>query len=469
MTTTINPASTNARGLERGLSASSLPLGKRKKRSQPPLTSMRFGQIPAPIVLIRKLLRNPDELFEKDPNGYDKVMNNPIVQSEYTTLISPIVDSERSVQGYDPETDAKLSEMLSAMPNFEHMVEQALWAYVTGQRLIEMVWGRVVIDGEAFNMPVEFEPHDHQRFAYDVNGFLWMTQDGAFGSLPNRNNLTMTESGNPQFVHPFKMLRHTYRNGDGRWGYGLGEGRALYRLTEFMAATMEMWADFQQSYARPIKWLAIDENVLNEIVANGVDRDEYFDDEAEKLRNMIEDDVYVGDARNKLALVTPGPGQDALFDNLVKTLERFIKLHISGELMTSGDGDGKGSFALSKTHSRTQAGRRGRLVRGLCGTLSQQLLPPLIYYNQAKFPTISARARGRVLIHTPLMTVDEQREAAIASKLPILKDDAYRLIGVQRPSDEQEAAGETIVLGGGGSGQLVPSIADSPFGANLGL
>ncbi len=427
---------------------------QQRLKATPTITGKKYGMVPMPVDLIRKLIRNPDELFQKDVHGYDKVMANPFVQSEFFTMISPIVEADRTVEGYGNVADALLSTILNALPGLENAMEQLLYAYITGVRYIEIIWGVANLEGLKVNMPVEFAPHDTHRFARDEAGFLWMTQDGNQGFLPNRNNLTHTVSGQPIFIAPRKMLIHKYRDGDGRFGYGHGEGRNLFRLTEFMNAVLEWWADACQTGGRPVKVLYVDKDVIQEAIANSGDTGitsatDFLRDEMDRIDNMIENDTYATDGRNRLETVqlgTSGQGK-SIFMQLYGALGDMIRLHISGELMTSSDGGGKGSFALSKTHANTQAGRRGRLSRGLATTL-HEMVRWIIHFNQGYFRSIPSHARGKVRILTPMFTPQEQLALAKEMGLEVLKSDVFKIVGMSEPTPEQINAGLTVKLGG---------------------
>ncbi len=430
---------------------------QQRQKAQPTVTTKKYGMVPMPVDLIRRLIRNPDELFAKDPDGYDKVLANPFVQSEFFTLVSPIVEADRAVEGYGDMADALLTTILNAIPGIDDALEQMLYAYITGVRYVEVVWGVANLEGLRVNMPVEFCPHDTHRFARDEHGSLWMTQDGHNGYLPDKNNFIATSTGNPIFVAPRKMLIHKYRDGDGRYGYGHGEGRNLYRLVEFMNAVLEWWADACQTGGRPIKVLYVDKEVISEAIANAGNTGissagDFLEDEMERINDMIENDAYATDARNRLETVHfSSEGGKSVFYELYSAIGDMIRLHISGELMTSSDGDGKGSFALSKTHMVTQAGRRSRLTRGLCNTV-HTLAQWIIHYNQAYFRKTPPHARGRVRILTPMFTPQEQLELAKELGLEVLESDVFKVIGLTQPSLEQKNAGLTVKLGGGGAG-----------------
>lgn len=457
--------SLDPRGFARGAAR------RRERNLATMLTTNRYGPLVAPADLIGLLVRNPDELFAEDPNGYDKVINNPIVASELISLISPIVDAEKVVEGFGDEADGILTNILNTMPNLEDCIEQLLYSYITGIRLVEIVWGNRHIDGIPFNIPVDFESHDALRFAFDEAGRLWMTQDGSGGAYANRNDIVIHELGHAEFVHPRKMLIHRYRSGDGRNGYGLGEGMALYRWVEFFNACLAIWADYNQSYGRPIKWLKVDHEALEAAIANanestdsGADSQQaYMDELRDKLEMLIEHDVWVDDARNELSLLSPERVPEEIFSKLIDFCILFIKLHVSGETLTSSEGsEGNGSYALSQTHMNVQSGRRGRLARGLENTLSNQLLQHIIHFNRGSLPPIPRGSVGRVKILSPKLSPQDRIDMATNMGLEVRKSEAHELVDFGVPTEDEIAAGETIKLGGGGGSE--PPGGGSPFG-----
>lgn len=431
----------------------------RPRGDRPEFTSASFGAGVAPRDLNQLLIRNPDELFAKDRQGYDRVIGNPVVRSEFDTLIAPITSADLVVEGFDDDTNALLTRAVQSIPNREHAIEQMLYAYFTGMRLVEMVWGTraISIEDEAgtkirMNLPVQFEPHDTNRFALDEHGFLWMTQDATFGATNlSRNDLISNRYSQAVFVHPAKMLRHVYRDGDGRYGYGTGEGLWLYRLVKAWDAAVAYWLDFCQQMGSPYKVGYYDHEWLKDHLATGSTPTEILEDELARLRDMIESDAYTTDARNRVELLSAPPTTHDNFSKLLEFLSDMIKLYISGQTSTQGGTESSGSYAQSVVAMLATVARRRKLKAGLEQTLSAQLLPHICWFNRGRLKRYQAH-HGRIRVMAPNLTDRERMELVIQSKTPILKDEWYGLLEMTAPSKEQEAAGEVITPGGGESG-----------------
>jgi hypothetical protein len=433
-----------------------------RRPKRPTFTRESFDAGVPPRDWIANLIRNPDELFEKDRQGYDRVIGNPIVRSEFDTLIAPITAAPIVVEGFDDETNTLLTKAIESIPSREHALEQLLYAYFTGLRLVEMVWGTRMVElaavtsegkelsvrcGVRMNLPIAFEPHDTNRFALDEHGFLWMTQDSVFGAANlSRNDIVNNQYGHAVFVHPAKMLRHVYRDGDGRYGYGTGEGLWLYRLVKAWDAAVAYWLDYCQTMGNPFKIGYYDHEWLQAQLANGTSPTQVLEDELERLRNMIEADSYTTDARNRIELLTAPPTTHENFDRLLMFLGDMIKLYISGQSSTQGGKD-SGSYAQSVVALLATVARRRKLKAGLEQTLTAQLLPNICWFNRGRMRNYQ-KGQGTVRVMAPMLTDRERMELIIQSSTPVLKKDWYSLLEMTAPTKEQEAAGDVFTPGG---------------------
>jgi hypothetical protein len=446
----------------------------RRDLQRPGLTRTSYDAGVPPRDRNGTLIRNPDELFDKDRQGYDRVIGNPIVRSEFDTLIAPITSAEIVVEGYDDETNTLLSKAIQAIPDLENCIEQLSYAYFTGTRIVEVNWGTRlvlmggvqiegvetnVLTGTRVNLPVGFAPHDHMRFALDEHGHMWMTQDSEFGATNlSRNDIVSNKYGHAVFVHPAKVLRHVWRDGDGRYGYGTGEGLWLYRLVKAWDAAVAYWLDFCQNMGSPYKVGYFSHEWLREQLANGTTPTAVLQDELDKLSWMVENDTYTTDARNRVELLTAPPTTHDNFSKLLEFLGDMIKLYISGQSSTQGGSEKSGSYSQSVVALLATVARRRKLKTGLEATLSAQLLPYICRFNRARFGDYE-KGRGWVRIMAPMLTDRERMELAIQSSTPVLKDEWYGLLEFSAPTPEQEAAGEVFTPGkaaapsaGGGMG-----------------
>ena len=402
------------------------------------------------------LVRNPEELLNKDTDGRERVLQNPIVSSQLTDLFSPIISSTTTVEGFEnPIINERLTTVINGIPSFGRMKEQLLYAYITGIRIIELIWGVRRIDGVAYNVPVDFRPHNETRFAYDLFGNLWMTQDGYAGRSGARNNIVLTKDGGAKRVAWGKCLVHKYRDGDGRNGYGKGEELPLYRLVRAWETALSYWLDYAQNFAQPVRDLAIDKDFLQGQLAQARSAAEIIEDELEAVENLIGGDAYAHDSRNTLTnLDTPGNAAKDLFDRLLGKIEESIRFHITGETVTSKGGSDTGSEALARVVQQKPIGRRRSLSEQLDGTLTDQLLEYIIRFNGAHFPVKDGA--GRVHTVASELSPADKIATATALRVPVLKSEIYSLAELTEPTDKQINAGETIIPGGSTGGDLGP-------------
>lgn len=417
--------------------------GNGKSRGAIVLTSEVFGSRIAIRDLIGHLVRNPDELYQKDKDGYERILANPIVKSQITDLFAPIIASDCEVETGDDDADKVLTEIINGCPAIEEFKEQALFAYVTGVRFIEVIWGTRKIEGVTYTVPVDFSVHNEQRFAFDEFGHLWMTKDDRFGRNGERNNVALlSDSKNrAMFIPQDKMIIHRYRDGNGRYGYGNGEGLDLWRHVKAWDAAYSFFIDYAQSYGNPFKVLKVDPEYIREKAAHGESPDDVVAALLAQLQSLIGNDTYVTDGRNELSLLTPEAIAPDTFTKLLDKIEANIKLTITGELVSTDAGD-RGSFALARVAREKPVGRQRRLTKMLDRTMSSQLLGSVLWLNAGRFDGIEG---GKVTTKMPAIEPAQRLEFMLKSPFPVLRREFFNLAELTEPTADQIASGEAIV------------------------
>lgn len=417
----------------------------RPKEKQIPIvmTSETFGPRVAVRDILNGLIRNPDELYQKDKDGYERVYANPIVKSQLSDLFAPIIAADVEVSTGDGDADEVLTEIINGCPAIEEAKEQMLFAYVDGIRLVETIWGRRWINGTEYNVPIDFAVHNHQRFAFDEYGHLWMTKDDRLGRTGDRNNLPLLshEDEKALFVPWGKMLVHRYRDGDGRYGYGCGEGLDLWRHVKAWDAVYSFFIDYGQSYGNPIKVIKLDPEYIREKVGHGEDIDTVVANEVAILEDLIGSDTYAMDNRNEIVLLSSDSVPASVFTDLMNKIEANIKLMITGELITTGEGS-KGSYALARIAREKPVGRQRRLSKMLDRTLSNQLLQHVLMANRGIFGDIAHS--GKVVSKIPAIEHAQRLEFMLMSPFPVLKSEFYKLAEITEPTPDQITTGDAV-------------------------
>ena len=413
------------------------------------------------------VVRNPDALLARDKYGYDRVLSNPVVKSELSTLFGPIVDSEIVVTGTGHEAiDAGLSELLNTIDGIQYAIGEMLPAYVTGARCIEIVWGiRRTVFGDMW-LPVMFCPHNIQRFARDAySGLIWMTQDGSYAGQMGRNDLIWTESGYPEYVPYGKLIWHTYRDGDGTYGYGWGEGINLYRWVSAFDAMFSFWVDYAQFHGLPWKVGKLDhEYVQSRTSSESITASDVADDFAQTLANMIENDTSVIDARNEIQLLMPPGGMTGASDFFRVGLDKIsemIRITITGESVTSTANEGGLGNSLAKAQEARaiRTSRQRRLSRDICPTLKRDLLDPILHFNRELFAGLDMNAATTMVrMTTPRISELERLDLMLKSPFPVHEDDFYRLSELRKPTPGEIERGET----------QTPALTGAPAAGGLG-
>lgn len=406
------------------------------------------------------LIRNPDELIRKDKFGYERIYANATVMAEAQSLFGPITYAPIVVTGYDPDANDLFTECINSLPNFPEAKEQLLHAYIKGSRLVEMIWGVTQCMGTDLAAPIDFEPHNERRFAKDVAGNTWMTQDGYWGSQSRQNYIVLNREGKAIWVHPDKIIWHTYADGDGTYGYGHGVGLKLYPYVQAYNQLVKSGIDYTQRFAQPWRILYLAQDYMDRVTGSGTDLDTRFQEELQILERMIGGNAAVTMDGNRYEMMAPNSMSDSanLFNTLFVFLTDQIRLFMTGETVTNtSDSAGGGSLAKAQVAVTTSMARRKRLGVKLADTLTRQLLWPLARANRAITGPLNVRS-GRIEIQQPEVTQEFQLEAAMKLPVEVLKEDLYHLSGTTPPTPQQIANNETVVPSSSGGS---PGLFDS--------
>lgn len=410
------------------------------------LGQQAYGSAIAPMDFIGALIRNPDELSQLDPSAYELVMSDPVVLDAMMSLASPLVNAQQEVTGTgDDELDQKLTDILNALVWLPECKEQLAYSFVTGMRLVESVWGRVALaDGAEYIAPIQFIPHSVERFAFDPDGFLYMTQDGFQGSRVNRNDMVFTYTGKAAYVRWGKMLKAVYRNGDGRNGYGKGEGQILYRYMKAKENVMAYWLDYLSRYGVPPIKYGMDNEYVLQRNANGQSPDALAAAEADNIAAMRANDVFTYDKRNSLEFLEPSQTQYQLYEQLLRYCDEQMRLVITGEGSDpNGGGDGRAYATLAYIGQGEKAHRVKRLAMVLETTLANDLVRPIMRFNPI-FKDVK-HTRPRVRIKVSMVPAGEHLEIMRNSPFPILKSEFYNTASLTEPTQEQIDSGDAVV------------------------
>lgn len=400
------------------------------------------------------MVRNPDEAIATDPNAYELLLSEPVIIDAMMNLAAPLVNAEQEVTGTgDPGADERLSEILNSMVWLPECKEQLSLAFITGMRLVENVWGHVTLDdGTTYVAPTEFIPHSNSRFAYDPENRLFMTQDYYMGGGSTRNDQILTYSGNAAYVRWGKMLSAVYKDGDGRNGYGKGEGLVLYRFMQAKQAVMGYWLDYLARFGVPPVKYGLDQEYISQRVANGEEVSSIVATETENVAAMRANDSFVYDKRNTLEFHEPSTGaQVALYENLLRYCDEQMRMVITGEGSSpNGEGDGRPYATLADIGAGNRAQRVKRLGAVLERTLANDLIRPIMKYNH-EFAHVR-NSRPKVVIKTAMIPAGEQLDLALRFPFPIRKAELYNLARFSEPTKQEVDKGEAVVPSQAGGG-----------------
>lgn len=419
-------------------------------------TRQSYGAAVSPQDFLGWLIRNPDSLITLDSRAYEYLIAQPIVADAMLDLCAPIVNASQQVVGTgDPNADAALTTILNSIDALPEAKEQLLFSYITGIRLVEMLWGVVTTpDGQTAIAPGAFVPHDAQRFAFDASGQLFLTNDFYTGAWSNYNNVPLTRQGDAQWVHPAKMLIMRYLDGDGRNGYGHGTGQVLYRFVKAKETVMAYWLEYLRLYSVPSLDYGIDPEWVNQQSGNSTnptqqpsampDLAAIVAQEAERVNDVRNGSVFAHDARNVLRPIDPTPTPPQLFHDLLRLCDEEIKRCIIGDDAARGAAGEDRAFAtLATLGSAKKHARTARLGRFLARVLGEQLVRPILKFNP-QFSHVRD-SRPRVIIKAPMLSELERLELMMRFPRPVLDRELYELSGVTQPTLDQRQRGEAFI------------------------
>ena len=220
--------------------------------------------------------------------------------------------------------------------DFDSSLLKILNAWRDGFSVTEKLFN-IIPDGEFAGMfgleRLKTRDPDSFNFSTDKHGNLeTMTQDRTFSD----DGIT------PLPIDKFIIYSHNPNGDEGVDVYGQSDFRPAYRYYFMNDHVHRFWGLYAQKYAMPMLWGKLPRNVRNT---------EYADKLLTILKNMQADSVGVGADDIDISVIESGGKSTSDFKELLTYNNTMIQraILVGGDLV-GGSGDGKGSYALSRTH-----------------------------------------------------------------------------------------------------------------------
>lgn len=265
-------------------------------------------------------------------------------------------------------------------------------------------------------------------------GFRWATVRGRRrqGLFVRRPRL-----GESVDAPPAKFVCHRTGTLDDPWGCG-AKGTLLDRV--YWAAHLKIhgwkyYAVYLERWAQPIARGSYDQPTTG----GTTDQAKMATLEA-AIRRIQTESGLVLPPGFKIDLLEATRSGAATYEQFIATIERSMAIAILGEVDTSGQGRGPGSYAKSRVSNEVRKEKIALDAHDLSTTLRDQLLRPLVALNYGLEAAFALTPEFRIEVES---AEDRAARQEAAEKLldrgqPIAVDDYYRVMGVRRPREDEE-------------------------------
>lgn len=420
------------------------------------------------------LIRDPDGVLAKDPDGYRTIYQDDQIATSLRKLTLKVANCDWKLTGEEPDTQALAAAARSlcvGLPGWDTMVRQACYAMAEGVRIIRVLWEPCTINGHPAMRPAKFVARDKRKYRPEDAEWkkIWFCDDFQSATLTNRP--PEQEEPRDYYIIP------VWQDDEERLGFGDGVGERLYKVAVIRRELLKLFWEAMETTIGGIRVLTFDFNVWQNLPAS--EQTALREAAVDAINNAISFDTVDLPPGTTFQIHFPSAeALEAFRASLKQYLDEMPQKLLLGTVMSEGSSE-KGSlgFGLYLDHeSRLQV---QAIVDWLAESFTRDLLGQIFLYNPWLYE-VAAVSRGTPLPryvgtvrggadHTAGMGLAQQHRGHM------LKTQYEELTGITIPSEEQISNRETIEIaapaapapatgGGFGSGGLSGGAGGS-FGA----
>lgn len=346
-------------------------------------------------------------------------------------LMSLMAAGERvKIKHENPSLVRLISKLLRSIPDFLHvrksLIEKGM---VFGLGIQKKEYRKVkwvdypyfewdvpsrIIEVDRRRLRIERDQDDRNRQYWTI----WTPRYDQYQMIEDRNE----NPSAPLAIQDFIWYIHSYEEMS---PYFEGFGDTLYMLAYMKAKALQYWSDLCESWSKPFLVGKIDlmKAVYDAVAGNGMnsaaDRKEKLITEFEKWRARH---VAIVDKSDELTWNEHGSAGSNIIKELVDFCDSRIQLLFFGSELSTGAGDGKGSYALGAVHkSATDTVVHYNRSR-LCEVLQSDLIYDFLWRNRKNLELIGIEMPDVCDVQVEITVDSEELEKMVQEQNPGARD-----------------------------------------------
>lgn len=357
---------------------------------------------------------NPDALIKGKGIRFDtfrEMLLDGTISGKFDQLFSWVLTKKLRIVATSDKSKVAAETVTQALKNIniDRLLSEMLTATQFGYAVQEVVWKDPKETGGAW-IPDRITGRNQERFGFGYDGQLKYNSNGMLADIDE--------------PHKFIVTRHGYTNEN---HYGTPLMSKCYWYWMFKKAGFRFWVTAAEKFGVPTVvalFESQDETKQGETA-------EYLAGELSKIQNDAA--VALANVDSIQTLEASGNAQ-GMFKDFIDICNAEMSKAITGETMTSENGGGTGSFALSNTHADTLDVKAQNIANEIAEVLQNTIVSWITWLNHgfdAEVPTVKLEDESEASWE---MTID-----AIDRNIPVSLQAIYDNHNIPQPKDEKDA------------------------------
>lgn len=361
-----------------------------------------------------QVMPNPDALIKGKGIRFDTFREMTLdgtISGKFDQLFAWVLTKKLSIRPSSEKSKAAAETVNQALKNINinRLLSEMLTATQFGYAVQEVIWKDPKETGGAW-IPDKVVGRVQERFGFGYDGSLKYNDNGTLKGIDED--------------YKFIVTRHGYTNEN---HYGTPIMSKCYWYWMFKKAGFRFWVTAAEKFGVPTV-LAL---FQSDDESKQTQTAEYLAGELSKIQNDAA--VALANVDSIQTLEASGNAQ-GMFKDFVDMCNAEISKAITGETMTSENGNGTGSFALSNTHADTLDVKAQGIAYEIAQTLKDTLVSWITWLNHgfdAEVPT--------VVLEDEKEASWEQTRDAIDRNIPVSLQAVYDNYNIPQPKDDADA------------------------------
>lgn len=375
---------------------------------------------------VGQVMPNPDVLIKTKGIRFDifrEMMLDGTISGKFEQLFAEVITRKLRIIPKSAASEKQAQFVSDAIKsiNINRLLSEMLTATQFGFAVQEVVWKDPKKNGGAF-LVENIYGRIQERFGFGYDGQLKYSNSGSLEDIPEQ--------------YKFIVTRHGFNNEN--W-YGTPITSKCYWSWMFKKAGFRYWVTAAEKFGVP--------TVIAMFETEGYDenkRDEIAKYLAESLSQIQNDAALaLGNVKDIKVLEASGNAQ-GMFQNFLDICNAEIGKAITGETMTSENGSGSGSFALSNTHADTLEAKGDSIAGEIAATLEGSVVKWITELNFGADAEVPA-----VVLDKEIKASFADVMTAIDKGVKVSQSALYNDYGLPKPQDENDVFVKTQSSGGG--------------------